>query len=205
MALEKAFIIPEAGVPIPVLFNPTQYSLDRTNQIAEIGIPGMSAPIMQYVRGNARTLSMDLLFDTYEAQIDVRLYTELVYGLMGINPITHAPPICVFTWGTFLFRCVVEHVGGRFTLFLPSGTPVRATLSVTLKEYVDLDLLVRWAPTESANHAKLYTVRHGDTLGGIAAAEYGDPAKWRPIADANRLANPRALQPGQALVLPALT
>jgi Contractile injection system tube protein/LysM domain len=204
MALEKAFIIPDLGIPISVLFNPTQYTLDRTNQIAEIGIPGQSAPLMQYVRGNARTLSMELMFDTYEEQTDVRVYTELVYGLLAINPITHAPPICTFVWGSFLFRCIVESASGRFTLFLSSGTPARATLTVSLKEYIDPDLLVRWAPTESADHTKLYTVQQGDTLSGIAAAEYGDPARWRPIADANRLANPRALRPGQLLVLPAL-
>ena len=37
MALEKAFITPEGKGPIPVLFNPTQYGLDKGNQIAEIG------------------------------------------------------------------------------------------------------------------------------------------------------------------------
>jgi hypothetical protein len=205
MLLEKAFIIPDLGDPIPVLFNPTQYNLEQTNQIAEINIPGQGAPLMQYVYGNARTLAMDLLFDTYEELIDVRLFTELVYGLLAINPATHTPPICTFVWGSFLFRCVVQSVNGRFTLFFPTGIPARATLSVTLKEYVDPELIVRWAPTESADHAKLYTVQVGDTVSGIAAAEYGDPGKWRPIADANRLSNPRQLRPGQVLVLPPLT
>jgi hypothetical protein len=205
MALEKAFIIPEdeESIPIPVLFNPTQYTLDQHNQIDEKGIPGMNAPRTSYVRGAGRTLSMDLLFDTYEEMIDVRVFTERIYWLLDIDPVTHAPPICTFVWGTFLFRCVLQSVNGRFTLFLPSGVPARATLSVTLKEYVDPALLVRSPPTESADHAKLYTVQAGDTLSGIAAAEYGDPARWRPIADANRIANPRTLRPGQVLMLPA--
>ena len=205
MALAKAKITPRGEEPIPVLFNPNQYSLDQGNTLAEMGVPGLSAPILQYVRGNGRTLSMDLFFDTYEQRDDVREYTDRIYGLLDIRGPLHRPPICAFTWGSFSFDCVLERVGGRFTLFLSDGTPVRATLSVSFKEFVEVEVLVRTTPTESADHAKTYLVRRGDTLSSIAAAEYGDPMAWRPIAAANRLANPRLLPPGTRLSLPALT
>lgn len=202
--LEKAFILPEGEPPIPVCFNPTQYTLEQGNQIAEVGVPGLGSPILQYVRGNGRTLSMELFFDTYEEQLDVRLYTLRVYSLLDIRGPLHRPPICTFVWGSFLFRAVVERVSGRFTLFLSNGTPVRATLSVSLKEWVDVEVQVRERPTESVDHAKTYTVKRGDTLASIAAAEYGEAGAWRAIADANGLADPRALPPGTPLALPAL-
>lgn len=205
MKFEKAMITVQDEDPIHVLFNPTQYSLDQANTLAEIGVPGLAAPILQYVRGNGRTLSMELFFDTYEQQEDVRDHTGRVYGLLNIRGPLHRPPVCTFTWGAFNFDCVVERVGGRFTLFLADGTPVRATLSVTFKEFVEVEVLVRDPPTESADHAKTYLVRRGDTLASIAAKEYGDPARWRPIARANRIANPRLLAPGTRLALPALT
>ena len=204
MALEKASITPDRGQDIPVLFNPTQYGLDQGNQIAEIGIPGLGAPILQYVRGNARTLSMELFFDTYEQQTDVRKHTDKIYGLLGINSETHVPPICTFKWGKFNIRCVVERVGGRYTLFLADGTPVRATLTVSLKEYLDVAIQVHATPRHSADHTKTRTVTRGDTLSSIAAAEYDDPGTWRPIADANGIANPRLLAPGRVLVIPPL-
>jgi len=205
MALEKATITPEDEDPIEVRFNPTQYSLDHGNQIAEIAVPGLSAPILQYVRGNIRTLSMELFFDTYEEQADVRReYTDKIYGLLQIRRETHAPPICTFQWKDFSFRCVLERVGGRFTMFLEDGTPVRATLTVSFKEFIDVDMLVRATPTESADHTKTYVVKLGDTLSNIAAAEYGDPGQWRPIAIANRIDNPRVLVPGRGLVIPPL-
>jgi len=204
MALVKAFIIPEGKVPIPVLFNPTQYNLDKTNQIAEIGIPGLGAPILQYVRGNTRTLTMELFCDTYEQQLDVRIFTSQVYGLLEIDRSTHVPPICLFTWGTFLFRGVLERVSGRFTLFLADGRPVRATLSVTFKEFIDVSVEVRQNPTQSADHTKTRTVKQGDTLSSIAAAEYDNPGKWRPIATANGIDNPRILAPGRVLIIPPL-
>src|SRR5262249_48343471 len=160
--------------------NPSQYGLDKGNQLAEIGIPGLAAPILQYVRGNARTLSLELFFDTFEQQTDVRKHTDRVYRLLEIDPDKHAPPLCASAWRAFHFRCVVERVGGRFTLFLANGTPVRATLSVTLKESVDVR--VDTAPNESSDHIKTRLLRRGDTLSSLAAAEYGDPGLWRPIA-----------------------
>lgn len=205
MRLEKAMITPKGERSIPVLFNPTQYSLDQANTLAEVGVPGLAAPILQYVRGNGRSLSMDLFFDTYEQRTDVRQHTKRIYGLLDIRGPLHRPPVCTFTWGGFNLDCVLERVGGRFTLFLADGTPVRATLSVSFKEFVEVEVLVRATPTESADHAKTYVVRRGDTLASIAAAEYGDPTLWRPIAQANRLANPRLLPPGTRLSLPAIT
>jgi hypothetical protein len=202
MALEKASITPKGGARIPVLFNPTQYSFDQGNQFADLGIPGLSSPILQYVRGNTRTLTMDLFFDTYEQQADVRNYTNKIYGLLGIKSDTHVPPICTFIWGNFTFTCVLERVGGRFTLFLADGTPVRATLSVTFKEFIEVEMEVRRTPTESADHTKTRSVQRGDTLSSIAAAEYGDSARWRPIAETNRIDNPRVLEPGRLLVIP---
>src|SRR5262245_9514368 len=142
MGLKKAFILRDKkvgkGEKIEFLFNPNQFSLDKGNQLAEIGIPGLGAPILQYVRGGPRTLTMEVFFDTFEKQTSVRDHTDQVYRLLEIDPETHAPPLCTFVWGQLYFRCVVERVGGRFTLFLANGTPVRATLSVTLKEYVDV-------------------------------------------------------------------
>jgi LysM repeat protein len=204
MAFERARIEPENESPIEVLFNPTQYSLEKSNQIAEIGVPGLGAPIPQYLRGNTRSLTMDLFFDTYEQQTDVRQHTDRIYDLLRIDGTRHHPPICTFVWGTFRFKCVLQRVSGRFTLFLADGRPVRATLGVTLKEFTDVALQVKDPPTESADHVKVYRVKRGDTLSSIAAAEYGDPALWRPIAAANRIADPLALAPGDRLVLPAL-
>jgi LysM repeat protein len=205
MALEKAVIEIEGGEEITVLFNPNQYSLEKSNQLAEIGIPGLGAPIVQFVRGNTDTLSMDLFIDTYEDQKDVREYTDKVYELLEIDQDTHVPPICIFRWGTFEFRGVLARVSGKFTLFLENGLPARATLSVSFKQFIDVEVEVKESPTHSADHYKTCVVKQGDSLSSIAAAEYDDPAIWRPLADKNRIANPRDLKPGQRLVIPPLT
>lgn len=213
MALARATITPvdPKGDAIEVLFNPTRYGLDEGNSIAEIGVPGLGAPVLQYVRGNAKSLALELFFDTYEPRRhagglvdDVTDLTDEIYGLLGIESDKHVPPICEFVWGDFRFTCVVERVNGQFTLFRDDGTPVRATLTVTLKQYVKPEDQVRRDLPSSPDHVKTRTVRRGDTLSSIAAVEYGDPALWRPIAVANAIVNPRRLQPGKTLVIPAI-
>ena len=99
---------------IPVQFNPPEYTLAKAAQIAEIAIPGIDSPILQFVRGQTQTLALELLFDTTRAGIteaavlDVRRRTDLVAQLGRIQPHTHAPPRIRFVWGMGLsFRAIV--------------------------------------------------------------------------------------------------
>jgi hypothetical protein len=208
MGRQLVTIQPAGQSAFQVPFNPNNYSLSKANQIAEAAIPGLNAPILQYVHGNTRTLDMELFFDTYECETvtPVTYDTDKIYKLLLIDPSTHAPPICSVKWGNFILEeAVLDHVNGKFTLFLSDGTPVRATLTVTFKEYIDVDALVRTQPTQSADHRKLRVAKSGDRLDNIAGEEYGDPENWRAIAAANHLDDPADFEPGDVLIIPALT
>ena len=60
------------------------------------------------------------------------------------------------------------------------------------------------ANLQSPDFTKAYTVKQGDTLSGIAANFYEDATKWRPIALANAIVNPRSITPGQEIQIPPL-
>jgi hypothetical protein len=209
--LKKAFIIPYGvggipKVPIPVLFNPTEYSVAKSNTFPEIAIPGLESPLIQFARGNIKTLKMDLFFDTYTdlGGIDVRIFTHRITNLLKIDSDLHAPPVCLFFWGTFWFKGVLQQVSQRFTMFNSLGMPVRATLSVTFKEYTTVDMQVRATPLSSPDRTKQRIVMQGDSLWLLAAREYGDATKWRSIADKNQIENPRFLEPGMEILIPPL-
>ena len=125
-------------------------------------------------------------------------------GLMDIDSDLHAPPVCLFVWGAFIFPCIIERVNKRFTMFLPEGIPVGATLSVTLKEYKEYETQLQEAARQSADRTKTWRIKEGDSLWFIAAKEYGDPGLWRPIAEANNIDNPRILESGVELIIPPL-
>jgi nucleoid-associated protein YgaU len=206
MALTKALLIDAVTrVPIPVMFNPPEYQLQVTNQFAEVGIPGLGSSLLQFVRGSAKTLTMELFFDTTHLGIDVRLHTGMVLNLTSLNSETHAPPPLLFVWGSLIFPCVLESVTQTFDFFNALGMPLRARLNVTLKEHETLEDILGSNQLLSADRTKQWLFKKGDTLQRIAAQEYGDPNKWRPIAEANNIDNPLTIAVGRALKVPALT
>jgi len=190
---------------IPLRFNPTEYQLQKSNTFAEIPIPGLESPPIQFVRGAAEKLSLELLADTSDTLEDVReKYVNKLRGLMGLNPELHAPPIVAFSWDTQIFKGVLDSLTISYVLFSPDGVPLRAKLSVTLKEYRPAAVQFRESPTLSPDFDKSFVVRRGDTLSGIAGQVYRDPARWREIARANGVVDPRRITPGDVLRLPKL-
>lgn len=201
---------PPADPPVKytVLFNPEEYTLSKENSFAVQAIPGLSAPLLQYVAGNVRTLEMELFFDTYDTKEavkqDVRGQTDKVAGLMKINPELHAPPILKVSWGTLDFTCVLTRVSQKFLMFADDGKPVRARLTVSFQEFKTPDDQALEDGKQTADFSKVHKVQMGDTLSGLAGRYYEDERQWRPIAVVNGLDNPRDVFPGQDLRIPAL-
>lgn len=189
---------------IPVLFNPTEYSVDKSVSYDDQNLPGLTSPLTQFGSGDAETLSMELFFDTYEKDnpTDVREYTDRLDSLLAVDPDIHAPPVCRFVWGSLNFKSVLQDASKQFTMFLADGIPVRARVNVTFKEYNPPWEQTAETPRQSADKTKVWRVTEADTLWLIAAKEYGDPQEWRLIADANGITNPRTLAPGRELVIP---
>jgi LysM repeat protein len=216
VALEHAILRNlDTGDEFPVLFNPAEYSLTKDNTFARAAVPGLRSPLLQFVNGNLATLAMELFFDSFEehrhgerlivpAKSDVRELTSRLVDLMAINPETHAPPIVLFAWGDLTFTGVLERAAQRFTMFLDSGTPVRARVSVTFAEYVDAVTEAKETKRQTADFSRTHVVTAGETVSAIAQRAYGDPRRWRPVAAANALANPRRLREGLVLTLPPL-
>lgn len=57
-------------------------------------------------------------------------------------------------------------------------------------------------PKAPGKASRVYTVKTGDTLSGIALHFYGDANQWPKIARANKLRNPNRIYPGQRMVIP---
>ena len=208
MPLTKALLVDcdaLVPLPIPVMFNPPEYQLQVTNQFAEVGIPGLGSSLLQFVRGSAQTLTTELFFDTTDNGIDVRVHTGLVLGLTSLNSETHVPPRLLVLCGSLIFPCVLESVKQTFDYFNALGMPLRARLNVNLKGNDTIQDLLGSIQLLSADRTKQWIFKRGDTLQKIAAREYGDPNKWRPIAEANNIDNPLTIAVGRALKVPALT
>ena len=200
---------------ITVLFNPTEYTFDRTNSYKSTPIPGVGALLLQFVNGEADQLSMDLFLDDYtdpsgptslqQKETDPlgkRLFD--LTKLLEIDRTIHAPPPVRFNWGTMEFAAVIEKIGRKVTMFHPNGNPARVTLSVTFKEYRTLRQLVEDPRRESADKTKRRVVIGRESLWLIASREYNDASEWVRIAEANDLDDPREISAGDWLELPPI-
>ena len=211
MGYEKAVLIPEDGKKeIKVQFNPAEYNLSRSTTYAEKKVLGLDDPFTQYIAGEAETLKITLMFDTYmppgeknaeESGSDVRLQTEKIAKLMELDPKKHRPPKVTFRYGSLIFSGVITELNQTFTMFLANGMPVRAKLEVTFRSMGKENTHV---PLESPDRTNCRTLYEGQSLWGLAYEEYGDPEKWKEIARENHITNPLQVKPGQVLRLPAL-
>lgn len=216
----KLTIIPEGSTKgIQALYNPEKYSVNKSVQYAEIGIPGLDEPVLQFVRGQNEKVTLDLFFDTTEQGMvdnvtDVRSLTYAVYNLLKVDTTTHAPRRFKIEWGTGLALfgqgitsslCVLESMNEEFTLFAPTGEPLRAKLTVTIRMAASVELQFKENPRHSPDRTKIVKVVSGQRISDIAYQQYGDPTQWRAIADANpNLRNPRFLNAGSTLIVPSL-
>jgi len=217
MPLEKLTIVPENGAPIKARFNPERYTVSKSLQLAEVAIPGLDAPVVQFVRGQNEKINMELFFDTtdlgmVDPVVDVRSLTAAVYKLLKVDGGLHAPPRVQLAWGTggqltsygasISPWLILESLSEEFNVFSPQGVPLRAKLTVSFREAWRIDQQLQVTPRHSSDRTTLHRVVKRETICQIAYEQYNDPTQWRLIADANNLANPRLLTPGEVLVIP---
>ena len=216
----KAELDIEGKGPIPVYFNPTEYSVSKSNEWKYDKVKGNSLPEAQFGGGNPRELSLNLLLDASLLGKDahVRGLTNDLFKMMEVKEGQTAgdpgavPPFVTFTWGKeTTFKAVCTQLTVAFKLFRPNGDPIRADVKMTLKQAEAASTASSTGanrgtnPTTRANAGHgVHTVKDGDSLPSIAYEAYGDATVWRSIADANGIENPLHLRRGRALSLPRL-
>lgn len=217
---------PANTITYPVQFNPTELQFDKQVQMAEIGIPGLDAPLQQFVRGNAEKLTLELFCDSTDKGMgigaqSVTKETDKYYQLVKMIPALHAPPIVTFIWNDQFpgnevgkawggsqrrtsFTGVAESVRSRFTLFSPEGIPLRATVNLVLREWRPIEQQLGKQNPSSPDRSHAHVLQRGETLTAVAGDYYERAGEWRAIADENGIEDPRRLAAGLRLTVPSI-
>jgi len=224
--LQKAFLVAYWKNEMEFVefqYNPAELTFNKGVQMAEVSIPGLDSPVLQFVHGKAETVTFDMFFDTTDAGMGAKAqsvteFVDLVYSMVKIDPETHAPPVCNFNWNARFpgkdissnlgnqtrtdFTCLVESVRHKYTMFTSAGVPVRATVMVSLREYKTLDDQRKQLNLQSPDRTRSRVLQSGETLSFVARQHYGRAADWRFVADSNGIEDPRRLRPGTFLTMP---
>jgi hypothetical protein len=192
---------------IEVCFNPKEYSLEKSVEWdAEKAFS--DAPVPEFKAPKPMTLSVTLQFDSYEERVSVRdkwvrkiekltmMAQQLKNDGKGASKADkqkYRPPVCLFIWGRFSFKGVIESLSQKYTMFLSDGTPVRAECGLKMRNVIDHNIDEGESQNWSASNkgeGKPYPVKKDDRIDLIAAKELGDAGRWPEIAAMNDMVDP---------------
>lgn len=216
----KAKLAIEGGETIQALFNPTEFTITKGNNWTFDPIKGTSLPKGKFGGGKPREMQVNLLLDQSLPNdgMSVKDITDKLFKMMevpsgsGGGAANAVPPLVTFQWGEMIpFKAACTSLTVAFQLFKPNGTPIRADVKLALTQ-------AEAATSASANSGNrrtnpttrsegglgVHVVKDGDSLQSVAHHTYGDPARWRLIAEANGVDNPLHLRRGMTLNLPRL-
>jgi hypothetical protein len=213
LATEKAFLEIEGGDRVPCLFNPAELAINRSNVWDAEARPGHGVQRLRYAGANSGVLKLDLVFDTTSDGAPVTKHTGKILELMDVDlslagtdeTTNNARPPCVtFHWGDLhSFPAVVSDLALTFTYFSASGTPLRARMELTLRQYEPSQAFGPQNPTSGTPRPhRVHRVQPGETLDRISAKYYGESTSWRTLATANGIQDPLDLRPGTLLSIP---
>jgi len=159
------------------------------------------------------TMQFAVTFDTYEQRESVYAkYIKTLEMFVGYDQGKHAAPTLLITYGNFThelspqfkMKGKLDTLDVEYTMFLKNGTPVRAKATLSFRIGLTPEEQQAVNGMQSPDHAKLVTIKRGETLADVSAHEYDDPGEWRRIARANGIDDPMSIQPGTKLIVPPI-
>lgn len=144
--------IDETKIHVDAQYNPKELQLDKTIGWQKHNKANANGLQLEFTGAEGRTMSIDLLFDGYEENLSVQPQVAVLEELATVrqpnSPLDEMrrPHHCVVAWGTVMgggenkFKCVIDSIQTKYTMFSAAGTPLRATVTLKLKEAERLTL-----------------------------------------------------------------
>jgi hypothetical protein len=207
---------PETGkdATFKAMLNPTEFKHTRAICYNTRMVPGQSGSQTKFSGIKPDTVTFALLLDgTGVVQTfpfdptmeDVKTQVaKLVHVVHEYESKEHEPSHVLIVWGTMKFRGRLQSMSTQYTLFKPSGDPLRAKVDLSFTGFMSKTQSGLEANPSSPDLSHLVEVREGDTLPLLCNRIYGDPGYYREVADFNKLDSFRRLTPGLKLRFPPL-
>jgi hypothetical protein len=205
--------LPAGPSEIECMFNPTEYRLTQTLNVARNQSAAKEGGTPQFSGTNAMTLTTQLFFDDFasmQGDVTPKITTLLSWTKptqSSLDKQRPCPPMVSFRWGgnTQLdhFSGYLKSVAVNYTIFRKDGTPVQAKVDITIEGKAET--IGGQNPTShSINSRRVQTTVEGDTLQSVAYRELGKAAYWRAIAELNGIDDPQQVPAGTVLLIPTL-
>lgn len=205
----------QLGPSFSAMINPSEFSLSQAILYNKTAALGSSAPNLRFVNVRGDKVSFSLVLDgtgvvpvasaADAGKTVAQRLEELSAVVYDYDGEKHQPDGVKLLWGSFVFYGYLDSMDTQYTLFMPSGEPLRArvSLSFTGSKSSQEESLQAKRASPDLSHSVL--VRSGDTLPLLCERIYGDGRYYLAVARFNGLASFRRLQPGLRLHFPPLS
>ncbi|MGD0720198.1 MAG: hypothetical protein ABR970_04020 [Roseiarcus sp.] len=191
--------------------NPDRYSeslgveFDTKQKVNPVGVTA------RYTGQGPRNLNLSLVLDdTGVVQepagsramsvVDrIKAFKTVAYDFDGS---IHRPRYLRVLWGSLKFDCVLNRMDIDYTLFSPTGRPLRALVKADFLHYASAEKTELEGRKKSSDLTHARRVAAGDTLPLMCHRIYGDSTLYLEVAALNNLTNFRRLVANQVIQFP---
>lgn len=200
----------DEGAAFEVMLNPASYShaysigYNKKEALGQLGSDAKFSGI------KPEKVNFDIVIDgtgvvqlvgAKDVKTQVQELTDIVYKYDGDN---HEPNHVRLLWGSLIFFGRLESMSVEYTLFKPSGEPLRAKIKLAFSGFMSKEEEALRAKRSSPDLSHVIEVRAGDTLPLLCYRVYKDSSYYLEVARVNDITNFRALTPGSKLHFPPL-
>jgi hypothetical protein len=197
-----------------LVINPSEFSHVRTICYNAKRTQGQTGNPLKFSAVNPDKISFSVVFDGTGAvplPAGSSAPSEVVNQIEALSAIVcnyqgedHEPNPVQLLWGTLIFEGRLQSLSTNYTLFKPSGAPLRARSDLVFKGFASNAEANLLADRSSPDLSHSVTVVAGDTLPLLCQRIYGDSRYYPDVAAYNSLREFRRLQPGARLHFPPL-
>ena len=196
------------GNSFEVMLNPASYNSKYSISYNKAGALGKLASNLKFNEIKPQDFSFNIILDgTGVVDQSAPAVKDQIRGLRDIVSYSgdkHQPPVTRVLWGTLIFFGCLTSMSVDYTLFKPSGEPLRAKITLAFKGFMSQEEESLRADRRSADLTHVVEVRAGDTLPLMCERIYKDSGYYIQVARLNNITNFRDIKPGIRLFFPPL-
>ncbi len=197
------------GSSFELMLNPSSYSHSYSIGYNKKEALGQLASDTKFSGIKPEKIGFDIVIDGTgvvelsgdDVKTQVKSLTDIVYKYDGNN---HEPNHVRLLWGSLIFFGRLESMSVDYTLFKPSGEPLRAKIKLSFSGFMSKEEEALRANRSSPDLSHQIEVKAGDTLPALCYRVYKDSSYYLEVAKANNITNFRDIEPGSKLHFPPL-
>ena len=199
-----------SGDPYTVMMNPESIVWDRSIDYNEQQPIDSSSTSQKYKSTPSENLSFDIVIDCTgvvdpkrtDLSREIKALAAIVYKYNGK---IHRPNFVKIQWGADIAFCgVLKSFNTTYTLFKPSGSPLRAKISLAFGEYISPEKRKKKDNKTSPDITHRVEVVEGESLPQLCNKIWDTPYYYIRVAEFNDLNKFRRLKGGAQLLFPPI-